>query len=48
MPFKSKMQMRWMFANKPATARKWAKETPNEKELPKRAPKKSARKTRKK
>jgi hypothetical protein len=24
MPFKSKKQMRWMFANKPAMAKKWA------------------------
>lgn len=38
MPFKSKTQMRWMFANDPAMARRWAKETPNEKGLPERAP----------
>jgi hypothetical protein len=24
MPFKSKKQMKWMFANKPAMAKKWA------------------------
>lgn len=27
MPFKSKAQMRWMFANRPATAKRWAKHT---------------------
>ena len=26
MPFKSKKQRKWMFANKPAMARKWASE----------------------
>lgn len=36
MPFKSKAQMRWMFANKPKMAKKWAKETKNEKALPER------------
>lgn len=25
MPFKSKKQMKWMFANKPEMAKKWAK-----------------------
>jgi hypothetical protein len=24
MPFKSKKQMKWMFSNKPAMAKKWA------------------------
>jgi hypothetical protein len=43
MPFKSKTQMRWMFKNEPAMARRWAKETPNEKGLPERAPKPKAR-----
>jgi hypothetical protein len=28
MPFKSAKQRKWMFANKPAMAKKWAKETP--------------------
>jgi len=43
MPFKSKTQMRWMFKNEPAMARRWAKETPNEKGLPERAPKTAGR-----
>jgi hypothetical protein len=34
MPFKSKAQMKWMFANHPAMAHRWAKETPNIKKLP--------------
>jgi len=34
MPFKSKAQMRWMFANHPKMAKRWAEETPNEKALP--------------
>ena len=36
MPFKSKDQEKWMFANKPKMAKKWAKETPNQKALPKK------------
>lgn len=42
MPFKSKAQQRWMFAAEergevpPGTAERWAKETPNLKELPER------------
>lgn len=36
MPFKSKAQMRWMYANKPALAAKWAKETKSTKRLPNR------------
>ncbi len=35
-PFKSKSQQGWMFANKPKMAKKWAKETPNIKSLPKK------------
>ena len=34
MPFKSKAQMREMFANQPEVAKKWAKLTPNPKSLP--------------
>lgn len=34
MPFKSKAQMRWMFANHPKMAKKWAKHTKNAKNLP--------------
>jgi hypothetical protein len=37
MPFKSKLQQKWMFANKPAMAQKWAKHTKNIKALPARA-----------
>jgi len=36
MPFKSKAQMRWMFANHPRMARRWAKETKGTKSLPNR------------
>jgi hypothetical protein len=34
MPFKSKAQQRWMFANHPKMADKWAKHTKNMKKLP--------------
>ncbi len=34
MPFKSKAQQRWMFANKPRMAKRWAKETKDIKALP--------------
>ena len=34
MPFKSKAQMREMYANQPEVAKKWAKLTPNPKSLP--------------
>lgn len=34
MPFKSKAQQKWMFANHPAMAKRWAAETPNIKDLP--------------
>jgi hypothetical protein len=37
MPFKSKAQMRWMFARHPEMAKRWAKETPSLKRLPERA-----------
>lgn len=36
MPFKSKAQMKWMFANEPTMAERWAKETKNIKKLPKK------------
>ena len=39
MPFKSKSQLRWMFANKPAMAKEWADHTPSIKALPDKAPK---------
>jgi hypothetical protein len=34
MPFKSKSQEKWMFANKPAMAKEWASKTKNFKSLP--------------
>ena len=34
MPFKSKAQLRFMFARHPKKAKEWAKETPNIKSLP--------------
>lgn len=40
MPFKSKAQERWMFANKPKMAKEWASETPNIKALPVKVKKK--------
>jgi hypothetical protein len=36
MPFKSKAQERYLFAKKPALARRWAKLTKNDKHLPER------------
>ena len=36
MPFKSKRQRRWMYANKPKMAKDWEKETPKGKKLPER------------
>jgi len=44
MPFKSKAQQGFMFANMPKTAKKWAKETPGMKSLPAHAKKKKAKK----
>jgi hypothetical protein len=40
MPFKSKTQQKWMFANKPEMAKEWADETPNIKSLPNKVKKK--------
>ena len=34
MPFKSKSQQKWMFANKPQMAKEWASKTPNINALP--------------
>lgn len=39
MPFKSRSQMRWMFAIHPEMAERWAHETPNIKKLPDHATK---------
>ena len=36
MPFKSEAQKKWMFANKPKMAKKWAEHTPKGKSLPKK------------
>lgn len=36
MPFKSEAQRRWMYANEPAMAKRWQKETPKRADLPKR------------
>lgn len=36
MPFKSKVQQGWMFANEPEMAKRWAAETPKGKVLPHR------------
>ena len=43
MPFKSKSQMRFMYATKPKLAAKWEKETSNEKDLPEKKKQKSPR-----
>lgn len=40
MPFKSKAQARFMFANHPRIAKRWAKETHNMKRLPNHVKKK--------
>lgn len=39
MPFQSKAQARWMFANKPKMAKEWASVTPSIKKLPNRVKK---------
>jgi len=36
MPFKSTQQRRWMYATHPEMAKRWEKETPKGKHLPKR------------
>ena len=36
MPFKSKAQAKWMFANKPEMAKEWASKTKSIKALPSR------------
>lgn len=42
MPFKSKNQEKWMFANHPQMAKQWAAETPNQQTLPDVSPSLSA------
>jgi hypothetical protein len=48
MPFKSKAQMRMMFAQDPEMAKRWAKETPSPKSLPEHAKPKRKPKAKKK
>jgi hypothetical protein len=36
-PFKSESQRKWMYANDPKMAKRWEKETPKGKQLPKKA-----------
>lgn len=36
MPFKSEAQKKWMYANKLEMAKKWQKDTPKKKKLPKK------------
>lgn len=45
MPFASKLQAKWMYANKPKLAKEWAKKTPNFKSLPKKTKKSKGKKT---
>ena len=47
MPFKSKSQQRWMYANKPEMAKKWSDHTSDHKSLPEKAKKKKKRKEKK-
>jgi len=44
MPFKSKQQEKFMFATMPKMAKQWAKETPNQKTLPKKVKPKTKKK----
>jgi len=44
MPFKSKAQQRWMYANKPDMAKKWSDHTSDHKSLPEKAKKKKKEK----
>lgn len=48
MPFKSKAQQGFLFANHPKIAKRWAKETPNIKSLPEHVKKKVLKKSIKK
>ena len=40
MPFKSKAQRAWMYANKPEMAKEWEAHTPKGKKIPKHVKKK--------
>ena len=44
MPFKSKAQQRWMYANEPEMAKKWSDHTPDHKSLPTKTKKKRKKK----
>lgn len=44
MPFKSKAQAAWMFANHPKMAKEWADHTPKGTKLPKKVKKKKSKK----
>tara|TARA_R110002020_G_scaffold276042_2_gene491232 strand:- start:359 stop:1624 length:1266 start_codon:yes stop_codon:yes gene_type:complete len=44
MPFNSKAQQRWMYANEPEMAKKWSKHTPDHKSLPEKVKKKRKKK----
>ena len=44
MPFVSKSQRKWMYANKPEMAKQWEAETPKSAKLPERKPKTKGRK----
>lgn len=48
MPFKSKAQVRWMYANKPKMAKEWEDKTKSIKSLPEKVNKKAWDKYRKK
>lgn len=44
MPFVSKAQKKWMYANDPAMAKRWEKDTPKGTALPKRKKKNTKKK----
>jgi hypothetical protein len=48
MPFKSKAQAKYLFANKPEMAKEWANETPDIKKLPNKVKKKAKPKSKSK
>lgn len=43
MPFQSKSQRRWMYANKPSMAERWEDETPKNANLPEKKKKKKGK-----
>jgi hypothetical protein len=46
MPFLSKAQRKWMYANDPQMAKKWEEHTPKGKELPEKVKKNGKKSTR--